>query len=434
MMVFCSFLLVLSFLPRSESGKGVKEEWLALAKGVKDHGGWVDERLSGNLTQHSGVDIRGIVVTKLIPENQVLFEIPDNVLFKLERFPSLQREPLADYAECKKASTHGNLDGIKVAAALALEAHKGETSKYHYWIKTLPTLDDYKAFHPRLMEPALQQDFNGLFLVEIAQAMQRTDESIRKCFEGWARRPSSPVAKLSWNDIFLALLRITTRAFKGRDAGIMIPAADVLNTPERSSKANIQAMTMLGVFTFATNRNVALNEELLFEYCSTCDNTVMLSKWGVYLEDNFKGNRGGSSHRATCNTTNNVSNSQVPVLALRRATEASLDVQSVSQAKNSKWTAPRCHPESLSGHQGPLRCSLARLSWELCVKEWGHGQNGGWSRSSRRLLPAADAASFLDNSFIQAVHPGLHENHSGNHRIGQFLKWRSGNAHVIMGS
>ena len=84
-----------------------------------------------------------------------------------------------------------------------------------------------------------------------------------------------------------------------------------------------------------------------------CDNQQMLESWGVYLEDNT--NRMTAAERGSCTEH------------LRSVTLATLESAVVLERS---WTAPRCRTEVVALRHGPLRCSLARLAYEVCVSAW----------------------------------------------------------------
>merc|ERR1719478_1642380 len=65
--------------------------------------------------------------------------------------------------------------------------------------------------------------------------------------------------------------------------------------------------------------------------------------------------------------------------------EATLDLASSSD----NLLSPRCQASVFSTHQGPLQCSLARLTWEYCAAAWGLAST---SNSNLNLLQVSESA------------------------------------------
>merc|ERR1719313_1516254 len=124
----------------------------------------------------------------------------------------------------------------------------------------------------------------------------------------------------------------------------------------------------------------------------------MLQVWGIYLEDNPNKLKTGLSAEECAK--------------LKKPALRALNVTSLSQG----WTAPRCHMATLKEKAGPLRCSMARLSWEYCSGSWGKVSLAQLKSSRRRrrsltVSSSTTSASLLayatDMSFIHSVHPSL---------------------------
>lgn len=278
---------------------------------------------------------------------------------------------------------------------------------------------------------------------------------------GWIRRPTGGVAEVG------------TQKVTG-----LIPASDLLNTA--SSSALNTAWNAAGdTFTLKLKGYpVGKGEEVFDSYCTSCDNSRLLTNWGIYMEDNPNalkalgevhcGDREGpvsqrsvtlkgfvewpklnlqyverlgpdyeiSGHSTYwsasgeyfvywCSKYNEtrvaygvnafVKNRQGACNAFvssrqskdfldpNRATDWAEWTQKiqdwfrrssagVSQVGTSMslWPvthvalelgggavrgAPRCKAEVFSSDQGPMRCSLARLSWEYCAHEWQTGDD-----------------------------------------------------------
>lgn len=408
---------------------------------VTANGGSVNEVLKSSEIDHAGLKYRGVIAEKGVWGMTSLFHIPRKLWIELDHFPEVVDVPLAKLAGCKLDQTE--LYKIKLAAALALELRKGNASFYHVYFNTLPTLAEFRTFHPHFMHAALLSDFKALPLVAAVRKIQAHDEDLKSCFDAWKRGPDSKVAGLAWDEMLLGLSWLRTR---GHDSGsgqpIIIPASDLLNT-EKEDKVNVVVQVNYDDFTVRTSWNgLAAGQELYVQYCSSCDNSQLLSMWGIYLEDNSRdldrpkghvdcGPRHpvlAKGHSATSKHAHTVQIEQ----SLRSVAESVLDFGSLSAAESGGWTAPRCKAAALdSVEQGALRCSLARLAWEYCAQEWGHngrmplvnsapanmqswGHNsptveasGGKLPGKKTALSHAEVAAPVNRSFVPAVDSSL---------------------------
>lgn len=389
--------------------------WTEMARLINANGGWVHSGLNSKATLHGGNRVRGVVASESFPGSTTLVQVPRKLFFTLDHFPELRNAPLEGLEECGAAQARGDLDTIRISAALALEARKGNASRFASFLRGLPTLSDFRAFYPRFMEEALLTDFSALPIAEITPRMQEHDLSIRRCFERWQKVTDSVVSEVGWEEMSTALARFRTRGYNVGDnqLAMMVPGTDLLNT-EKASRLNTVWTVTNDTFSLVTTSSaVPAGSELYELYCDTCDNSLMMLVWGVYLEDNPIA-LGSKLHAPPPDCAARVDGAFATVKSLQEAAESVLDLDSLPAAQSAGWTAPRCRASALSSDtQGPLRCSLARLTWEYCQKEWGQVRNDqvqtpvALLSKSSETFNAQEVATLVGRSFIQAVQPAL---------------------------
>ncbi|CAK0897819.1 unnamed protein product [Prorocentrum cordatum] len=334
--------------------------WDSVSAWVRDNGGGgALSSLTTNETEHGGYRVRGVIAREPISSGTIILQIPQRLWLWLDNFPHVKEAELPSESMCSALSERVEAS-LRIAAAVAGETHKGQASFFYPWLQTLPTLDDFRAFHPRLASEAVLADFATLPLVQKIRRSQRSDEAVQACFEAWRQQPHSLVANLTWNSVHGALLLFQTRSYSVRTAkgtaDAMIPLSEFLNTGRKEAmNTNWWPVRPNRDFKLKLLADVRAGDELLDSYCTACTNEALLDTWGLYLEDTSRrlapsagacGAAPGSEARA-------------------RLEGAALSVLDVAGARAS-WASPRCAPPALAREQGPLRCSLARLAWEQC--------------------------------------------------------------------
>jgi len=377
---------------------------------MTDNGASVEKgKFQAESTHHGGATIRGIVSKEDLPSKENLLVIPRKLWLVLDNFPEFKDAQLDDLAECKPLSKV-NLRLLQLSAAVAKEARMGGESFYQPYLSTLPTLGDFRSFHPRFISTSVARDFQGLPQVNIAMLQRKADFALRACFEAWkASSPTSPVAGLSWDThMLLGLAWHRTRAYNVGDSPALIPGADLFNTGPKNT-LNTKWIASKDVFTVQTMTPLHARDELLDSYCVSCSNDKMLGIWGVYLEDN--------------QNVLHHDDSLVCSRSLRSVVEANLDMQeaAIHEALAEHWTAPRCHAAAFANpDQGPLRCAFSRLSWENCADKWGyrvtarpkHAKGANklaflQERPVRGLSSTAEQAELFDRSLRHSVPDAL---------------------------
>lgn len=368
------------------------DAWSETAAWLAANGAEVDSLLRANVTSHGGASIRGVVSGARLGPAETLLRVPRKLWLTLEHFPELQRANLSKVPACVDLPGTGKgCSALKEVAAIAAETRKGDASFFAPYLRTLPTLAEIRSFHPLYAGTPIVADFGALSIVTYALRVQFSDNQTRDCFEAWRRSPERPsaLAGLSWGDYELALAWFRTRSYSvGLGEGALIPGSDLLNTAKRRS-LNTAWSPDGGVFTLRTSASVPAGAELFDTYCSTCDNERMLTNWGVYLEDNPNALSDNKTKLIDCDAVNFLPG-EGTADTLREAAEAALDLSptALSEARAEGWRSPRCR-RTLASPQGPLRCSLARLAWEYCGRQWG---------SNASVPPAMTPATLLQQT------------------------------------
>eukprot|EP00747_Dinoflagellata_sp_TGD_P185903 gnl/TRDRNA2_/TRDRNA2_42690_c0_seq1.p1 gnl/TRDRNA2_/TRDRNA2_42690_c0~~gnl/TRDRNA2_/TRDRNA2_42690_c0_seq1.p1 ORF type:complete len:498 (+),score=69.06 gnl/TRDRNA2_/TRDRNA2_42690_c0_seq1:82-1575(+) len=381
--------------------------WSNLAAWMRSNGAHIHDSLMTATTRHGGSDVRGMVTKQAINETKLLFQVPRKLWIEISNFPDSATHMDESVSEraCK-----GLLEGkVRTLAALASETLKGNASFYSPFIRSLPSMKDFRQFHPQMAEASLLADFAALPLIKSVMEYKRKEQAYKECFEAWQNSSSVPidVAKLSWGDFHLALMQFQTRAYSlDGSPGAMVPGTDMANTVLPSGvNTNYEIPEVSkgqACFQVKATQTIEQGKEVYEGYCSSCDNSWMMLVWGVYLEDNAIQL---SADDMNCGAAIGPEGTAV---TLKDATEAALDHES----KVVIGITPRCRTEVMSSrYQGPLRCSLARLAWEHCAAEWYPFKLDLADLGSRMRvfngLSAKTAAALVDRSAIGKVESSL---------------------------
>lgn len=363
------------------------DAWSDVGAWMRHNGAFVHSSLRTQATRHGGISVRGVVSIADLPAHEPLLYIPRKLWFTLDKFPEIQNSQLPSSADIS------NVVLLKVAVALALEVKKGKASFFASYLSSLPALADFQSFHPTFSGEDIVSDFEELPAVGASRFVAQEDAATMTMFEEWqsvSGASSSCVpglTALAWEEVLQGIAWFRTRAFlinASSHEAALIPGADFLNTARQSSLNTDWALPVSSArassdsFTLRADIPVEAGVELFDRYCYKCDNDMMLSVWGLYLEDN------------PVRSTDIVDCSSSDIGArMRLASEGilDLDANSLVQSRAQGWTAPRC--SATTGMKGQLRCSLARLAWEYCAEAWGYGLPAGSGNASPMVPPAA---------------------------------------------
>lgn len=206
----------------------------------------------------------------------------------------------------------------------------------------------------------------------------------------------------------LAFANVRTRTYSTSEGHAMIPGADLLNTAPGDS-LNSEWDVSKSVFSIKVPTAVTARTEVYDVYCAACNNYRMLSIWGVYMEDNVNLVSDGSFRfrKLKCSAWTWGRRHK-----LRTLVEDSLDIseQGLALVSSQNLTAPRCRHQALAvpqKDQGPLRCSLARLTWEYCANSWGYPSREPASNPPAPRADHAREAMLIDQSARHGVHAEL---------------------------
>lgn len=367
-----------------------KSAWLELSQWLDNKGGWVQSSIKSDFTNHGGAMIRGLVLTTSSFMGTTLIEVPRHLWLELSFWPEIEKASLAHHSTCNDLSD-SEMHRLKFASGLALESRKGNASEHSTYLRHLPQLNEYKSFHPSFMNAQLQEDFRSLPVVEFAKRTQEDEARMKACFMSWKNDPQSSVKHVNFEEVESGLSHLRNRGFIVENHPLMVPVLDLINT-EQSELVNADVHFNMDVVSLVVSSTWLGNtDELLYGYCQTCDNDVMLSQWGVFLESNA--NSLPTDHKVDCQGTRAATNTSSGHTGnLQKAASSALDLQQYQEGM-----VPRCKADTFKSEQGPLRCSLARLAWEYCGQSWmqkpGALQVGNGTSSS--ATPDPDAKVFL---------------------------------------
>jgi len=383
--------------------------WPELSKWLTDQGGWFQSSIKSTLTSHGGAMIRGLVLDSGSFMGTTLLEIPRALWLELRFWPHLEQKSLAHHSTCSDLSD-SEVHRLKFASGLAIESRKGNASEHNVYLRHLPTLSEYQSFHPSFMNPRLQQDFCSMPVVEFAQKAQADEARMKACFLDWKSEPQSSVKDVNWDEISSGLSHLRNRGFIVEKNPLMIPIVDLINT-EQSDAVNADVNFNMDVVSLVVSSTwVESGQELLYGYCTTCDNNIMLSQWGVFLEGNT--NPLPADHSVDCHGKQGAANtSSGHTKSLQEVASSALDLKNYLEG-----SVPRCKADTFASEQGALRCSLARLAWDYCGRTWMqkpgalHVENGTSASESsegvflkakqHKNIKVVDWASMVNSKFM----------------------------------
>jgi len=426
--LFVAFIYIGPVIGSRVHERKEQSAWPELSQWLVTKGGWVQDSIQSDLASHGGAMIRGLVTHGGAWMGSTLIEIPRHLWLELQFWPDLAETSLAHHKTCNDLSKK-EVHRIKFASGLARETRKGNASEHSVYMRNLPTLGDYKTFHPSFMNAGLQEDFRSLPVADFARRTQEDEARMKGCFVDWQKEPQSPVKDVTWDEMENGLSHLRNRGFIVEDAPLMVPVVDLINT-ERSDTVNAQVeFNMDMVSLVVSSAWVGSDEELLYGYCQTCDNDIMLYQWGVFLEGNT--NPLPEDHTVDCDGNHAAVNaSSGHAKSIRENAFAALDVGSQPVG-----TVPRCKESTFASEQGPLRCSLARIAWEYCGHSWekrpGAVAPTGVFLKAKKNSKAIDWANMVDNRFIPlnatnrnsaAIRNISHSSNASQQRVGMPAK------------
>eukprot|EP00929_Paragymnodinium_shiwhaense_P033187 TRINITY_DN18268_c1_g1_i1.p1 TRINITY_DN18268_c1_g1~~TRINITY_DN18268_c1_g1_i1.p1 ORF type:complete len:720 (-),score=182.24 TRINITY_DN18268_c1_g1_i1:344-2422(-) len=334
------------------------EAWQAVVNWMRSQGAEVREGIVGRLiTQGSTEGVRGLLTERAFDKDVPLFRVPRKLWMEASKFPAVS-DAFQRAEACRSLGVPPN--HFKLSMAIALEVKKGEDSFWGPWLKMLPSLEDFQERHPYLAGEELQKEFGELPLMKVVHAgWQFNIERTKECFEDWRSVEGSPGADLSWEEALHGYMMVVTRSFRGHDqATVIVPGTDMANTAANSDVNSMYSFTN-DMEWFEVNgwQSTAADKEVFLGYCRECDNEYTMGYWGYFLEDNT-------------NTLTDLEPLDCDAAGLRESALPLLDLGTV----NLDIRAPRCSPDALDkspAAQRPLRCALARLTFESCAASWG---------------------------------------------------------------
>lgn len=158
--------------------------------------------LAGRFTPHGGVSIRGVVTTEDLPAGRLIMSIPTSLWVTAENLrrhwaeevyaaeASIDELPsclalataMGDEARAERRDAYSRLQD---AVALALEPRSNASFLAPY-LDALPSLEDYRSFHPALASEEVRAEWAALPLFRAVDVSRELDEECARCFGEWA--------------------------------------------------------------------------------------------------------------------------------------------------------------------------------------------------------------------------------------------------------
>ena len=354
---------------------------------LSDAAGFAKPGLSLTPTEHAGASIRGLLTTSRVATGEQLLRIPHTKCFSprsgnLSSLPPFNGEPPSLSCLPQRSILAG-------AVMLAYEMERLPPSRFAPYFRMFPTVAQYERYLPSRAPIEALRGFSALPLVNHSgYATLAARDRHKRCFD---QLPSIPLGHdkgaplLHWEAVDRALVIIKTRAYSHTKSADRLCVADLANT-EVERKLNTKwSFNSKDEFVLVSSKPIEAGDEIYEPYCSYCANNMMLWRWGVYFEDNL-------NLIPKRRHPNGVDCSK-----LRGVTEGILDLEREASALASKWTSPRCRHAAIL--DSPVRCLLARLSWETCAHRWDRPQ---WAaaREQRVLAVTGIPVSEWDTEYF----------------------------------
>lgn len=269
----------------------------AEAKGVSG----VD-RIESAFFKKGGHDVRGMAAKETSAPGPLL-KVPQELLLAVEN-PSLNQGLFPD----PSASGGGQTDDNRVRLLGLVAAHQklGEKSAFGPYLQELPSLDDFRGFHPVMASPALLSEFEDAPLTQLVR--QRQEEQERQ-WQRWQELlgeggPSPDLAgaaaEVQRDDFVWAYMVCLTRCFdlhwtkeggQIADTVGLVPVADNCNTDAdpnvwwRADRSDPQKPTM----QLSALRQLSPGDEILIPYAAEerpKTNEDFAEEWGFPLAGN----------------------------------------------------------------------------------------------------------------------------------------------------
>mmetsp|Transcript_59934 Transcript_59934/g.126878 ORF Transcript_59934/g.126878 Transcript_59934/m.126878 type:complete len:514 (-) Transcript_59934:89-1630(-) len=357
------------------------QAWAELVAWANANGGHLEgSSFHAASIPHAQTRIRGLVSSQDVEASHVLLRVPEKLWFRLENFQEASEARIRQLPACSQRSI-ATRNLIKLAAAIAVEIHKGPNSWYSEFLQQLPTLAYYRTFHLHFAKEDILRDFSDLPVTPLLRHMQSHDEELKTCFESWQTdraKVGGPweLPSVSWENMELALMHVRTRAVSlGQHRGVaVVPGLDFFNTAGRTSHNVEWSLKENASFVeVTTKRGVPKGRELFTQYCKGCDNSRLLVHWGVMLDDN-EHRLDPKADRGFCNvapsSTAVASAGYDSAVALRNLVASLLDEGSTATSRPRCLAVTQASPQEAARRQAPLRCALAMLALEYCADTW----------------------------------------------------------------
>lgn len=301
-----------------------------------------------------------------LPEGTVVIELPRLALLDVDLLGSMP-----EYTAIASSTPNCTLSkgftrsqrNLKLLVMLAIEKLKGSTSEFSPYLELLPSQAELRGSDLYYAGDDLVKDFGSLPIMSFWRRIQAEHyKEFEYCFYAMKAELPHETSGVSWEDVEALLRMHRSRHFAITEPWsleFLSPAADYVNTGI-TSEQNVKVVLMVGdqlgqnlTLQFVVSHALDPGQELISSYFTGLDNEDVLFRWNMYLEDNEIGLAAGEAV-AICTDERH---------DLRAATLKQLDLEE-------QRPVPRCLHSGIIEGQVLLRCSLARLAYELCAASW----------------------------------------------------------------
>ena len=187
--------------------------------GLKDLREWFEANggyIHSDIERMDNAGLMGIYATRPIANGASLVQVPEKLLLR----PSL----IENYPEANQWILETELE--QVVCVLLFELEKGQKSAWAPWFKYLPTLSEFKAYHPYFLSKSDQ--------FALRATMPRIGTRFDRFYETLDKIDVQTNSQFSRKSIEWATILYLSRAFEGRG---LVPAADLFNHCSQTGRA-----------------------------------------------------------------------------------------------------------------------------------------------------------------------------------------------------
>lgn len=265
---------------------------LAWARGHNATG--VEDLVPGTFV-HGNVSVRGLATRRDFALGQVVMRVPTELLIRPVNAAKALGHDTATALDAALKGSSTPFPSAPLALFLALELRRGSASPWAPYIASLPSIEDYRTYHPMLATDAELAHYEALPLVARIREERRL---LQGAWMLWVARANATIlvdhwaakAKVTFDDFLWGYVATMSHGVRGN----MVPVFDLIND-EGPSDQNVKSVgtvefslvDRLGYFEAKATKPVHAGEELLSYRAGVGDTETRFVANGVDDEAHF---------------------------------------------------------------------------------------------------------------------------------------------------